>query len=1192
MQVQRKETLGDYMAFLRQNAEEVHALFADFLISVTTFFRDPSAWDALAKGVIPLLFEDGASNARIRAWIPGCATGEEAYSVAMLVLEEAHRRDVWPEVQIFASDLDEGALATAREGRYPQTIAADVSDERLQHFFRQEGTQYAVSKELRDCVLFTTHSLLRDPPFSRLDLISCRNLLIYLDHEIQQQAYGIFRYALRPDRYLFLGASETAEGKYFCLIDKTHHLYQARQLTGEETPHLPELLSAGPLAQIGAATRLPSAHAPDVSTGTVHRLMLEALAPPSMVVNEQRQAVHLSESAGRFLQPSGGPLTRDATQLVRLELRADLCGALFRAFDRGESSLSGFIPVRFDGDPQRVALLVRPQVRDGKERLALVIFIEGGPDAGRVATSADHTDAEVVQHLERQLRETEDRLATTRQEFEAGNEELRAANEELQSINEEYRSTAEELETSKEELQSINEELETVNAELKTKLEEILHAHGDLENLMAATEIGTLFLDRELRIARFTPPIAKLINITDTDRGRPITDFTHGLDYVGLATDARHVLKTLAPLEREVRDEQNRWYLMRIRPYRTLDDRIDGVIVTFVDFTARREAEEALRRSEERYRLLVEGVDEYAMVMLDLDGRITTWNAGANKLFGYAEAEVIDLPFAMLFAPDDVAAGIPERALAAARAAGTAVGDRWHVRKNGSRFWASGVLTALRDPSGAIRGFANVLRDNTERKAAEVARVHFQSLFESAPGSYLVLRPEDYEIVAASDAYLAATMVRREEIIGRRLFEAFPDDPLDPTADGAGKLRASLERVKQTRRADVMAVQRYPIRRPAAVGGQFEERWWSPVNSPVTGPGGELAYIIHRVEDVTPFLREMRDRNREAEAHQLLESRAQHMQAEVALRGQELLRANEQLHELNDALEARGRERERLLDDAKDARIEAEQQRSEALVASQAKTQFITTMSHELRTPLNAIAGYVQLLELEVHGPLTDAQRTALARIQRAERHLLGLVNDVLNVNRLESGRLVYDMCPTDLGAVMKDVTSLIEPQLATKGLVYDVRHPPEGTKVWADADKLRQVLLNLLANAVRFTPNGGRISVDVSSRSATPSLIYLQVKDTGVGVARHKQDVIFEPFVQLNRTFAQATDGTGLGLTISRELARGMGGDLRVRSAEGEGARFTVTLRLVTGDGAPLDQTTDAQGTTGDRDRDAADRE
>jgi PAS domain S-box-containing protein len=597
-----------------------------------------------------------------------------------------------------------------------------------------------------------------------------------------------------------------------------------------------------------------------------------------------------------------------------------------------------------------------------------------------------------------------------------------------------------------------------------------------------------------------------------------------------------------------------------------------------VEFTARREAEEALRRSEERYRLLVEGVDEYAIVMLDLDGRITTWNSGARKLFGYAEAEAIGQPFVMLFVPDDGAAGTPERVLAATRAMGTAVGDRWLVRKNGSRFWASGVLTALHDSTGAVRGFANVLRDNTERKAAEVARVHFQALFESAPGSYLVLRPEDYEIVAASDAYLAATMTRREEIIGRRLFEVFPDDPSDPTADGARNLEASLERVRQTRRADVMAVQRYPVRRPAAAGGEFEERWWSPVNSPVAGPGGELAYIIHRVEDVTPFLREMRDRNREAEAHRMLESRAQHMQAEVALRGQELLRANEHLRDLNEALEARGRERDRLLDDAQDARAEAEQQRSEALVASQAKTQFITTMSHELRTPLNAIAGYVQLLELEVHGPLTEQQRTALARIQRAERHLLGLINDVLNVNRLESGRLVYDMCPTDLGTVMKDVTSLIEPLLAAKGLVYDVRHPPEGTTVWADADKLRQVLLNLLANAVRFTPGGGRVSIDVGSRSATPGLLYLQVRDTGVGIARHKQDVIFEPFVQLNRTFAQTTDGTGLGLTISRELARGMGGDLRVRSSEGEGARFTVTLRLVNGDGAPLDQTTDTE--------------
>jgi two-component system CheB/CheR fusion protein len=897
MQVQRKETLADYYAHLRERPEESSALFADLLISVTTFFRDPESWQALVDSVLPKLFEESSGDSRIRVWAPGCATGEEAYTLAILILEEAHRREMWPEVQIFATDLDQGALAVAREGRYPKTIAADVSEERLRKFFREEGDQYAVTKEVRDCVLFTTHSLLRDPPFSRLDLVSCRNLLIYLDRELQQQVFGVFRYALRPGRFLFLGASETVGGRDFRPIDKKHHLYQVREAAGD-APRLPELL-------LLTTPRVRFPELPNVSRteppppGVMHRQLLEGLAPPSILVDDERNAVHLSETVGRFLQPPAGPLTRDVTRLVRSELQAELRSALCRAIDRGEATLTPFLSVQADGvTPRRVAMLVRP-ANDGGERRVLVMFIEGGPaDVPEVHTS--NAAPEAARELEAELQQTRERLSDAREQFEAGNEELRATNEELQSINEEYRSTAEELETSKEELQSINEELETVNGELKAKLQEVSRAHSDLQNLMAATEIGTLFLDRSLRIGRFTQPVAGLFNITESDRGRSIGDFSHQLDYAGLEHDARMVLKWLRPVEREARAKDGRSFLVRLTPYQARDGRIDGVVVTFVDFTARREAEEALRRSEERYRLLVDGVEEYAMVMLDRDGHITMWNSGAKKLFGRTEEETVGQPFAVLFSEDDRTAGVPARELAIAEKNGASSDDRWHARKDGARFWASGVTTALRDANGQLRGFAKVLRDNTDRQAAEAARLHFRSLFESAPGLYLVLRPEDFTIVAASDTYLHSMRTRREEILGRTLFDVIPDDPSDPDADGVRNLRASLEHVKATGRADVMAVQRYPVRRPAGDGGQLEERWWSPVNSPVPGPTGEIAYIIHRVEDVTPFIRQMIAEARESEAHQLLESRAQHMETEIVLRAQELQRANDEARGLRD----------------------------------------------------------------------------------------------------------------------------------------------------------------------------------------------------------------------------------------------------------------------------------------------------
>jgi two-component system, chemotaxis family, CheB/CheR fusion protein len=1171
MQVQRTETLEDYAATLRQNPDEAQALFADLLISVTSFFRDAESWDALAKQVIPRVLDELESardaDAKVRVWVPGCATGEEAYSIAMLLLEEVQQRGVRREVQIFASDLDEGALATARAGRYPRTIAVDVSEARLRRFFTEEDDQYVVTKEVRDCVIFTAHSVLRDPPFSRVDLVCCRNLLIYLDRDLQQRVFGVIHYALNPGGYLFVGASETAEGASFRVLDKKHRIFQARQVTKEAASRLPDLLLATPRLRIPEVRDAPTAQS--VTAAAAHRRLLEDLGPPSVLVDEERSAVHLSETVGRFLEPPGGSLTRDVTRLVRSELQGELRVALLTAFDRAESTLTPFIPVCIGGTMQRVAVLVRPRRVAGGERLALVVFIEAANGTGALAESDDRTHAQgeqaagTVRRDDSELRQMQERLVTAREQAEANNEALRAANEELQSINEEYRSTAEELETSKEELQSINEELETVNAELKLKFEEVSRAHSDLENLMAATEIGTLFLDRSLRIARLTPPIRELFNVTDGDRGRPITDFTHHLDYDELEADAWSVLRSLRSVDREVLSDDDRSFLVRLRPYRTVDDRVDGVVVTFVDITARRRVEEELRRSLEQFRLLMEGVGEYAMIMTDPEGRITTWNSGARKLFGRTEGETIGQTLSVLFTDDDRLAGVPERELATAIQEGAATDDRWQQRKDGTRFWASGSTTALRDASGTLRGFARILRDNTARQAAEAARFHFQALFESAPGLYVVLRPDNYEVLAASDAYVEAMMTKREDIVGRGLFEAFPDDPSEPNADGVRNLTASFERVKATRRTDAIAVQRYPIRRPASDGGQFEERWWSPVNSPVAGPDGDIAYIIHRVEDITPFIRWMKEEGREGEGHRLLESRARHMEADIVLRAHEIHRVNEELSRLNALLEVQAVEHERLLSAAQRAREEAERKGLEALAASEVKTQFVATMSHELRTPLNAIAGHVQLLDMEVHGPMTATQHEALARVERAQRHLLALINDVLNFTRLDAGRVEYDLRPTELGVVMSAITPMMETQLKAKGLIYEVR-PPRGTLlVWADADKLRQILLNLIANAVKFTPRGGRVAVDVDL-DETQGVAKVQVRDSGIGIPREKQDAVFHPFVQINRSLTRPMEGIGLGLTISRDLARGMGGDLTLESAEGRGSTFTVTLRRV----------------------------
>jgi len=597
MQVTRTETLREYYEALRESPDEAQALLGDLLISVTTFFRDAEAFEALRTLVIPSLFK-GEELEPIRVWVAGCATGEEAYSVAMLLLEEASRHELRPPIQVFGSDLDARALAIARDGRYPSSIEADVSEERLKRFFVREGDEYRIRQDVRDIVLFAVHDLLKDPPFSHVGLISCRNVLIYLDRDLQEQVCNTFSYALRAAGHLLLGSSESAESPpgLFRLLERNARIYQSTTLLGEKPRALPSLL--GPVRlreqviQVGRALSPTTA----LTEAAVHRRAIEKVAPPSILVDETHRVLHMSDNAGRFVQPSGGPLSGDVVDLVRPELRFELRSALNRLYEQNLPTLSLPIMVRFNGDPpHRVHVLVRAadDVVPGL-RHAVIMFIEGEEVTDQVAVTDGQASGEAVRRLTQELELTQSRLRTVREESDAANEELRAANEELQSINEEYRSTSEELETSKEELQSINEELQTVNSELKLKLETISRAHSDLQNLMAATDFGTLFLDSRLRIKRFTARVTELFSITPADEGRPITDFAHQLDYDGLTNDARALLADLTPIQREVQSRGGRWYDVRMRPYRTVDDKIDGVVITFVDITVQKQTTERM----------------------------------------------------------------------------------------------------------------------------------------------------------------------------------------------------------------------------------------------------------------------------------------------------------------------------------------------------------------------------------------------------------------------------------------------------------------------------------------------------------------------------------------------------------------------------------------------------------------------
>lgn len=598
MQLCHQTTITYYLQYLVGNVGEISALFDDLLISVTSFFRDPDAWEALQSQVIGPIVEHADPDEQIRVWVPGCATGEEAYTIAILFHEQFERHGRARNLIVFASDPDEGSLTVARTGLYPKAISADVSDPRLERFFQLEGEHYRVVNEVRDKLVFAVHNMLRDPPFSRQHLISCRNLLIYLDRDLQEQAMSVLRYACRDQAYLFLGASEMADETLFAALDKKHRIFTTRQLGEGIHPPLPELL-AGPSA---AALKPPQqfASASRATGAEIHLSTLEELAPPSLIVDERWNVLHLSPTVARFLQQSGGPLTQRVTDLVRPELRDELHGLLHGVSDQPAAQSSLFVAVSFNGSPHRVAMVAQQRFsKPGIERHILITFLDGG-EVGHEPTLEQEPTNELVRSLREKLRHAEQRIESMRDDSYIANQALHSANEELQSLNEEYRSSTEELETSKEELQSINEELQTVNNELKLKLDEATHTNSDLENLMAATDVATLFLDSDCRIRRFTPTLSQIFSIRARDLERPVSDLTHSLDYPNLESDARKVIATGENLEREVRDNDGHVYLTRLRPYRKTAGDIDGVVITFVDTTAIKRVEAALRESERR----------------------------------------------------------------------------------------------------------------------------------------------------------------------------------------------------------------------------------------------------------------------------------------------------------------------------------------------------------------------------------------------------------------------------------------------------------------------------------------------------------------------------------------------------------------------------------------------------------------
>ncbi len=593
------EHVPDYLKLLRSDPDEVKLLTRDLFISVTSFFRDPDAFRALENEVLPGLLESKGPDAPIRVWVPGAATGEEPYSIAMLLLEQAAAASHGGPVQIFATDVDDQALSTARQGTYPDSIVADVGPERLARFFtRADENSYQVNKPLREAVIFAVQNLLADPPFSKLDLISCRNLLIYLEPEVQKKVIALLHFALNDGGYLFLGPSETI-GRHvgmFESVDKKWRIYRRIGPGRADRVDIP-IMARGQTPGAGKRPLDTSGARPVNFADLTHSLLLQAYAPAAVLINRRHEILYFFGATMRYLdQPTGEP-TLDIMLLVREGLRTKLRATIHRAIRENLLAAEHGVCLKRDGDNASVTIVVRPiQAPKTAEELLLVTFAdEREPSAAALAAPGSDESA-LVGQLENELKFTREDLQSTIEEMESSAEELKGAHEEVMSMNEELQSANEELETSKEELQSLNEELTTVNSQLQDKVEELEASTNDMANLLNCIDIGTVFLDTSFRIKRFTPAATELFNLIATDVGRPISDIAQKFTDSHLLDKARRVLQSLTTLEDEVATHNGRWCIRRIIPYRTADNRIEGVVIAFVDITARKAGEDALRK--------------------------------------------------------------------------------------------------------------------------------------------------------------------------------------------------------------------------------------------------------------------------------------------------------------------------------------------------------------------------------------------------------------------------------------------------------------------------------------------------------------------------------------------------------------------------------------------------------------------
>lgn len=1064
--VRNVDGLSGYAAYLAQTPEEANFLMKDLLISVTNFFRDKKAFEAFEKDVLPNIIKNKTQDQAVRIWVAGCATGEEAYSFAILCAELIQSKVDAPKIQIFATDIDEGALAKGREGIYTISEAADVSQERLGLFFRKNGDHYHIRREIRDMIVFANHSFLKDPPFSRVDIVSCRNVMIYLNHAAQERALETFHFALKKGGYFFMGSSETVASAVdlYEPYTKEHQIFRSREVKSLIYP-LPESLPNPGAEKKFNQYQSDNKKQDDLTDfGDVHIQLLEKYGPPSLLLNADYDIVYLSKNVGRYLEVTGGQPTHHLFDLIRPELSLELRSALYRAAESGMDFRTRALQVDITVPEEIIHLHVRPVTTKGRT-LFLLLFEPAGHEIAKEAVPL--RDDPLSRHLEDELTRIKLQLRNSTEQFEFQAEELKAANEELQAMNEETRSASEELETSKEELQSMNEELRTVNQELKVKVEETIMASNNLHNLINSVDLATIFLDKALRVNFFTPAATAIFNLIPSDYGRLLSDITSHLDYEYLLKDAQKVLELLQPTTKEVTSLNGNIYLMRVLPYRTHEDRINGIVLTFFDITKQKAAEKELIVSEERLRLLIESAREYAIYTLDIEGKINSWNKGAELMFGYNEREVLGRTANIFLTAKDVEADIAADEIAKALTEGRVENKRLHVTKAGSLFWGSGLTWPLYDDANALQGFVKIMQDLTEEKNVELtlrqSEERLRITLESAVDYAVITMATNGTIISWSRGAELIFGYGQEDAIGQHVQLIFtPEDKINRVAD---KEMLSAEQN----------------------GRAIDERWHLRKDGMRFYMSGVMTPIMHE-ENIIGFVKVARD-----------------------LTEQRLL--------------------------------------------EQQKEGFIGIASHELKTPITSMKIYAETLEERFDQKGDNVSGDMMRKINLQIDRLTKLITDLLDTTKIAEGRMPLYPELFDMVTLISEKVEDIQPTTGRLELVFEKQYP---IMLVADRDRISQVIINLVTNAIKYSPQKGVVTINAVLNGDE---VRVSVKDNGIGIPAHAQASVFERFFRVDGASLQTYPGMGLGLYICSGIIHRHSGTIGVTSDEGAGSTFYFTV-------------------------------